>query len=910
MAAAPLSEKWVYNNDTLNGARLSALLINEGTLCMRRVFDNNCPPGTLQQVLNTTRNSKMFNELLRKKILNQRQYDLLYPPAGQNPSLEKIDITLLVVLIRNLCKLKPPNWSGWNKDPQPNDNSVIADVIRLKQFRNELYGHIVSTKISDMQFTQHWSDISNILIRLGCKTPDIEKYKTQSLDPTTWLELLMEIIQLCRDDSHYRKVIMAKYEDMERRLTDKITNERNWLDTNDCAEELRKHYKDRMNYVEPVPWYEDGFQLNLEDVYTQLEFSERTKRGDEITDVDFQQCLCQDNLNHRILVEGEAGSGKSTLLRKLALEWANETEPMVRYDLVLLLELRQITKYSTIIDLIFDQLLPEDSNIDKHTLNNFLRTNQHKVLILLDGADELNETFKTEVFKLIEGKIFSKCRVIITSRTIGRLQLIRRVNKHYIMKGLTDDNINSYIQKFFNKEKKELADKLKKDVTDWNMTSYVSTPLILVLICVLYEDLEGKFPSTLSELYHELTFCVYKRYCLKHSIPISPTISDDDSPEFKSLKSRLGELAYNGLKEGKLRFDQGSLDQYKITESDLAVGYFNLEYSTARIKYQQIYAFKYKSLQEFMAAYYLYACMKKVSEECIHYIITEKGFYMVCEFLAGLLGRDEVPLLFRKIIDNIKSVQNTYTELFERLTCLAFICLYHIQESQIVGEVVRTIIRNNEMRFNMELVEKYVAIYGLTSVIRYCNKESIKLKKLELDHTFSNFPELFESILPEYKYLHSTDLLIAGSSIQNCFSFLKHKSVGHAALASTISSKHDELAVYDLLDESGVTTSSLSLLLNAMGKYNLSFVSELSKIKLNKSLHSLSLLSSDDVAGKLLTYITVQIINHARLTSLTFVAAFEYVSSKDGDSIANILKHNTNINKLHTTPEIPNGHHK
>nr|XP_006814020.1 PREDICTED: nucleotide-binding oligomerization domain-containing protein 2-like [Saccoglossus kowalevskii] len=305
-----------------------------------------------------------------------------------------------------------------------------------------------------------------------------------------------------------------------------------------------------MNWLDPVPWCEDGFQLQLQDVYTQLEINERNKQGVEIKGVDFQECLSQDNPTHRILVEGEPGGGKSTLLRKLALDWANGTKPMKRYDLVVLLELRQITKHSTIIDLIFDQLLPEDSNIGKQNLHNYLNKHRDSVLILLDGADELKELFKSEIMKIVEGKLLRECIVIITSRAIGLGQLNRHVHKHYIIKRLSVDNINLYIQKFFNDD--EQANKLTNDIEERDIESFASNPLNLALICILYEDCDKTLPTKLSELYYLLTVCAYKRYCLKNNICNPSDISINDCPQFKNLISRLGKMAYNGIKEGRL----------------------------------------------------------------------------------------------------------------------------------------------------------------------------------------------------------------------------------------------------------------------------------------------------------------------------------------------------------------------
>ncbi|XP_006814020.2 NACHT, LRR and PYD domains-containing protein 12-like, partial [Saccoglossus kowalevskii] len=298
---------------------------------------------------------------------------------------------------------------------------------------------------------------------------------------------------------------------------------------------------------------------------------------------------------------------------------------MKRYDLVVLLELRQITKHSTIIDLIFDQLLPEDSNIGKQNLHNYLNKHRDSVLILLDGADELKELFKSEIMKIVEGKLLRECIVIITSRAIGLGQLNRHVHKHYIIKRLSVDNINLYIQKFFNDD--EQANKLTNDIEERDIESFASNPLNLALICILYEDCDKTLPTKLSELYYLLTVCAYKRYCLKNNICNPSDISINDCPQFKNLISRLGKMAYNGIKEGKVRFEKDILKHHNISDSDLSVGLLNREYTTARIQYQQIYVFQHKTIQEFLAAYYLHISISTIGNECIDSIITNTAFY-------------------------------------------------------------------------------------------------------------------------------------------------------------------------------------------------------------------------------------------------------------------------------------------
>ena len=55
-----------------------------------------------------------------------------------NPDPDKFDITLLICLLTNIFpnEIKAP-CTGW-KDPNPTDTSLWADLIRMRNLRNEI----------------------------------------------------------------------------------------------------------------------------------------------------------------------------------------------------------------------------------------------------------------------------------------------------------------------------------------------------------------------------------------------------------------------------------------------------------------------------------------------------------------------------------------------------------------------------------------------------------------------------------------------------------------------------------------------------------------------------------------------------------------------------------------------------
>lgn len=171
-----------------NGARLSRLLIDKGTEAMRKVFDNIHHPSTLAAVLNSYRS---FLQKLR--CINCSQMDILFPPSGSNAVSEDFDITLLFVLLRNICGLHPPASTGsWDKNPPSTDASKEANLARIKYYRNVVYGHITSTGINDTDFHLYWDDLSSALLCLGVCRGEIELLRRAPLDENCYLNLIRE----------------------------------------------------------------------------------------------------------------------------------------------------------------------------------------------------------------------------------------------------------------------------------------------------------------------------------------------------------------------------------------------------------------------------------------------------------------------------------------------------------------------------------------------------------------------------------------------------------------------------------------------------------------------------------------------------------------------------------------------
>ena len=156
---------------------------------LRNVFDHYHPPTTLASDLNS--NYSILNNLLRRRVLNKHQWDKLFPSGGGLPDSNTFDITLLFLLLTNICGLSPP-LTGWHTKPSPGDNSLEANLARVKFFRNELYGHVTSSGVDATSFSSFWHEISTTLHSLGLHQAEIDRLKAEQGGEQDYLDALIE----------------------------------------------------------------------------------------------------------------------------------------------------------------------------------------------------------------------------------------------------------------------------------------------------------------------------------------------------------------------------------------------------------------------------------------------------------------------------------------------------------------------------------------------------------------------------------------------------------------------------------------------------------------------------------------------------------------------------------------------
>ena len=174
--ASPATSLLVSSEERYNGAKLRWLILDCGTLALRRVFDGFHPPSRLVAALNVERQT--LENLLKTRVLTRTQWNQLFPTDGVCVGSGEFDITLLTILLTNICGLRRPR-TGWHGKPPSSDTSREANIARLKYYRNLLFHRANGSAVSSQDFEVYWQEIADTLIAFGEDRNAIDALKAE-----------------------------------------------------------------------------------------------------------------------------------------------------------------------------------------------------------------------------------------------------------------------------------------------------------------------------------------------------------------------------------------------------------------------------------------------------------------------------------------------------------------------------------------------------------------------------------------------------------------------------------------------------------------------------------------------------------------------------------------------------------
>ena len=416
----------------------------------------------------------------------------------------------------------------------------------------------------------------------------------------------------------------------------------------------------------PVPWCEE-FSFHIKDIFTRLRIVEKEKtRGivtskavTSMTSIFTPYYGCEQPVI--VLIEGEPGMGKTTYCQKLVYDWASKQccewdESFPRIDLLLLLRCREI-KSGNLWDAIEDQILPKIIEPEARKMFfQFLKENPSKVLLVLDGLDEADPQKLEMYLELVQKKELPGCYIVLTSRPEGGSRVRRYTDTLLEVVGFTPSDAESYIKKYFKQDKAHLAAELiSKFSSHYELRELTQNPLNTLLLCVIFEDLEGVLPNSRTQLYLEIVLCILRRYESKEGLS---SRGKDLLLDYKKELMILGRTALDSLRKQELYFDDHKGD---IKESLLMkFGFLSIQSGVSKRAPCDRYGFFHKSFQEFFSGYFL---AFSIFDDVANFgsVLTDprymKELFQVFKFMSTITAKESVETAV-SVVKRIASILN------------------------------------------------------------------------------------------------------------------------------------------------------------------------------------------------------------------------------------------------------------
>ncbi|XP_060899502.1 NACHT, LRR and PYD domains-containing protein 12-like isoform X4 [Labrus mixtus] len=331
-----------------------------------------------------------------------------------------------------------------------------------------------------------------------------------------------------------------------------------------------------------------------------------------------------------VLTNGVAGVGKTFSVQKFTLDWADDSENQ-DLSLVILLSFRELNLIRDEEYSLLELLRVFHPTLQKVTAETLAVC---KLLFICDGLDEsrpsldfTNREVVSDVTKksplntlltnLIKGNLLPSALIWITSRPAAANQIppacVDRVTE---VRGFTDAQKEEYFRKRFSDDE-DLSSRIISHIkTSRSLHIMCLIPVFCWITATVLEHMmsteqRGELPKTLTDMYSHFLLVQTKRK--KNKYDEGREMSPHELMEAdREVLLKLGRLAFEHLEKGNIMFYKEDLERcgLDVTEASVYSGVCTEIFKRECVIFQKtVYCFVHLSVQEFLAAVYMFHCL-------------------------------------------------------------------------------------------------------------------------------------------------------------------------------------------------------------------------------------------------------------------------------------------------------------